>query len=63
MQRGKENCSVGSDITDDASCKEACNELNITSEKLQQGYVCYKRKEGHCYQDGDNEDGDSLVCE
>ena len=58
-----ESCRNGSSITDEKSCKEACDELNIIIKETHNGYVCYKKMQGNCYQDGQIRDGDSLVCE
>ena len=63
LHNDTEKCPNGSNITDDESCREACNELKITIGEIETGYVCYKNVHGYCYQDGQIKEGDSLVCE
>ena len=63
LHNRSENCPTGSNIIDEKSCKEACDELKLTIKETQNGYVCYKKMHGNCFQDGQIKDGDSLVCE
>ena len=60
--RGKTSCSGGNLIKDKEACILACDDLKIPKKSILGGYVCYKDSRGHCYQNGHNGAGASMVC-
>ena len=60
--KGSLNCPDGETITEVATCKHACGQLNVPMVNLQDDNLCYKDYTGQCYQDGHNGAGASLVC-
>ena len=61
--KGELVCTPGTNITNVAECATACSRLDIPIKAIKNGYVCYKDVHHDCYQDGQNGDNDSLVCE
>ena len=59
---GEEDCPGGSKINDISTCQKACNELTIPVKQLKDGDICYKDREGNCYQNGKNGGGAAFVC-
>ena len=59
---GKEDCPGGSKINDISTCQKACNELKIPVKQLKDGDICFKDREGNCYQNGKNGGGAAFVC-
>ena len=59
----KADCEEGVPITDEATCRDACNRLDLPIEKLSDGFNCYKSKNGNCYQNVESPKRSRLVCE
>ena len=55
-------CAKGEAIRDKASCKEACEALDMIQKDIIGNNECYKSSEGHCYQDGTHGSQASLIC-
>jgi hypothetical protein len=61
--KGEQDCPGGVSIKDEILCRDACTSLGLPIKEIINGYVCYKDRRGHCYQNGQNGDGASMVCE
>ena len=59
----KEDCEGGVPITDEATCRDACNTLDLPIEQLSGGFKCYKNKSGKCFQNDKSPRRSRLVCE
>ena len=59
---GEYNCPNGNTITDYSTCLKACDQLGLPHKVLENGHICYKDKNEHCYQDGYNQGGAALIC-
>ena len=60
--KGSGSCSEGTQIIDEASCREACRTLNLPHGIVLGNHKCYKNKQGKCFQDGRQGSGASLIC-
>ena len=60
--KGSGSCSEGTQIMDEASCREACRALNLPLAEILGNQKCYKDHEGKCYQNGRQGSGASLIC-
>jgi hypothetical protein len=60
--KGDKGCPGGVSIKNEILCRDACTKLGLPQKIIITGYVCYKDRRGHCYQNGQNRDGASMVC-
>lgn len=64
--KGSGTCSEGEVIMEKAECKDACRKLGVTlantEVRIVGGYACYSDSHGHCFQNGKNGTGASMIC-
>ena len=60
--QGQHDCPGGDFIRDEIMCRKACTLLVLPIKEISEGFVCYKDYRGHCFQNGQNGGGASMVC-
>lgn len=60
--KGSGDCSEGTQIKDEKTCKEACTFLNLPLGEILGNFGCYKDGQGNCYQNGRQGSGASMIC-
>ena len=60
--KGSGVCIEGTLITDETTCREACEALKIPQEEILGNNKCYKDGRDTCYQDGHHGPGASMIC-